>query len=326
MTDNQSAFQNSDQHPSLSDPTSMTGTVITLAILLLAGCSSIPSYDNASGKGNTAAENKNSALTATAGHRPRKGGGYYLDDGPGDNPPANLDSIPDAVPKFEPLRQANMRPYVAFGKSYNPMTALEPHKEYGIASWYGRRYHGNQTALGEPYDMYAMTAAHPTLPLPSYARITNTLNGKSVIVRINDRGPFLSDRVIDLSYTAAHKLDILAGGSGPVKVESILPPGTASFRNSEPKPIPPKLNVSAINKNTGVVYLQLGAFGAANNAHTFLSHIQKNLPWLSNAIGITEKNGLYKIHAGPYPNQILAQQAADSITQKLAIKPMVLID
>lgn len=326
MTDNQPTFRSSDQYRPISEPASMTGSVIVLAILLLAGCSSIPSYDAASEKDNTAAENKNSASTSMANHRLRKGGGYYLDDGPGDNPPTNLDSIPDAVPKFEPLRQANMRPYVALGKSYNPMTTLGPYKEHGTASWYGRRYHGNPTALGEPYDMYAMTAAHPTLPLPSYARITNILTGKSVIVRINDRGPFLSDRIIDLSYTAAYKLDILAGGSGAVKVESIVPPGTTPVRNPQSKPVPPKSTVSAANKNTGVVYLQLGAFGAADNAHSFLSHIQKKLPWLSNTIGVTEKNGLYKIHAGPYPNQILAQQAADSITQKLAIKPMVLID
>ncbi|MBI0407864.1 MAG: septal ring lytic transglycosylase RlpA family protein [Nitrosospira sp.] len=116
-----------------------------------------------------------------------------------------------------------MRPYVALGKLYVPMTALGLYKEQGMASWYGRRYHKQKTASGEIYDMYAMTAAHATLPLPSYARVTNIVNKKSVVVRINDRGPFLSNRLIDLSYTAAYKLDVLNGGSALVEVESIVP-------------------------------------------------------------------------------------------------------
>ena len=116
-----------------------------------------------------------------------------------------------------------MRPYVALGKWYTPKTSLESYRERGIASWYGRRYHGQKTASGELYDMYGMTAAHPTLPIPSYVRVTNISNRKSVVVRVNDRGPFLSDRLIDLSYTAAYKLDVLGGGSAWVEVETILP-------------------------------------------------------------------------------------------------------
>ena len=128
----------------------------------------------------------------------KKGGGYYLDDGPGDNPPANLDAIPDAEPKAEPLHKAANRPYSVLGQSYTPDTRLKPYKETGVASWYGRRYHGQKTSTGEIYDMYGMTAAHPTLPIPSYVRVTNLKNGKSVVVRVNDRGPFHSDRLIDL--------------------------------------------------------------------------------------------------------------------------------
>ena len=151
------------------------------------------------------------------------GGGYYLNDGPGDNPPAHLDQVPDAVPKIEPLKTGAMKPYTVLGQTYTPMTELAPYKARGIASWYGRRYNGQQTASGETYDMYAMTAAHPTLPIPSYARVTNLASGKSVVVRINDRGPFLADRLIDLSYTAAYKLGVLGGGKALVEVESILP-------------------------------------------------------------------------------------------------------
>ncbi|GIX28814.1 MAG: hypothetical protein KatS3mg123_2695 [Burkholderiales bacterium] len=150
-------------------------------------------------------------------------GGYYLDDGPGETPPPNLEAIPDAVPRPEPIRAANARPYEAMGRTYLPMAEPRPFKQRGMASWYGRRYHGRPTASGEPYDMYAMTAAHPTLPIPSYARVTHLGNGRSVVVRINDRGPFLSERIIDLSYTAAYKLGMVEAGSAWVEVEALLP-------------------------------------------------------------------------------------------------------
>lgn len=159
-----------------------------------------------------------------------KPGGYYLDDGPGDNPPVAIDSIPDATPRTEvPLERAN-RPYKALGKSYTPMVKFSPYKQRGIASWYGRRYHGQKTSSGEVYDMYSMTAAHTTLPIPSYVRVTNPANGRSVIVRVNDRGPFHNDRLIDLSYAAAYKLRLVENGSGPVEVEAIDP---GNFKNAE---------------------------------------------------------------------------------------------
>jgi len=159
-----------------------------------------------------------------------RGGGYYLDDGPGNNPPPDIDRIPDATPRVEPLKPATLRPYVANGKRFTPMTSLQAYRARGIATWYGRRYHGKATSSGEIYDMYAMTAAHPTLPIPSYARVTNVLNGRSVVVRINDRGPFIDNREIDLSYAAAYKLGIVVYGSGMVEVESIIP-------GEEPTPI-----------------------------------------------------------------------------------------
>ena len=188
---------------------------VVAVVVSIAGCGGVPKW-NVAGKKSTAASGSSGSIF-------RRGGGYYLDDGPGDNPPADLDSIPDAIPRDEPLRPANMRPYVALGKSYTPKTSHESYRERGIASWYGRRYHGQKTASGEIYDMYGMTAAHTTLPLPSYVRVTNIANGKSIVVRVNDRGPFLSDRLIDLSYTAAYKLDVLDGGSAWVEVENILP-------------------------------------------------------------------------------------------------------
>ena len=155
----------------------------------------------------------------------RSGGGtgFYLDDGPGELVPSDLDCIPDAVPRIEPLHRPALRPYTVMGQNFVPITELGPYQVEGHGSWYGRRFHGKPTSTGERYDMFAMTAAHPTLPLPSYARVTNLQNGRSVIVRVNDRGPFLRGRVIDLSYAAAHRLGYVNAGSAQVRVESITP-------------------------------------------------------------------------------------------------------
>ena len=172
------------------------------------------------------------AMPAPAPAPPPGKGGYYKDDGPGDKPPVNLDQIADATPKVEPLHRYANRPYQRFGKDYVPLTSVGPFRESGIASWYGRRFHGQPTSSGEVYDMYKMTAAHPTLPIPSYARVTNPANGRSVVVRINDRGPFHSDRIIDLSYAAAWKLGLIETGSGRVIVEAIVP-GRVALQTGE---------------------------------------------------------------------------------------------
>lgn len=150
-----------------------------------------------------------------------KDGGYYLDDGPGANAPENIDAIPDAVPQPETYSTRANKPYIALKQQYTPMTRYEPYQKQGTASWYGKRYHGKKTSIGEVYDMYGMTAAHPTLPIPSYAKVTNNANGRSVVVRINDRGPFIDNRLIDLSYAAAHKLRMVEQGSATVTVKAI---------------------------------------------------------------------------------------------------------
>ena len=142
-------------------------------------------------------------------------------DGAEASPPPGLERVPDAEPRLEPLRIGGPnKPYEVLGERYVPMTGDPPWRETGLASWYGRKFHGKPTSLGETYDMYAMTAAHKTLPLPSYARIRNPANGREIVVRINDRGPFHSDRIVDLSYTAALKLGVL-GGVAPVVLERI---------------------------------------------------------------------------------------------------------
>jgi rare lipoprotein A len=165
-------------------------------------------------------------------------GGYYQDDGPGDEIPEGLFDIPDAEPQVEPYSTRGNRPYVVFGKRYIPITHERPLKQRGMGSWYGKKFHGQRTSSGELYDMYKMTAAHPTLPIPSYARVTNISNGKQVIVRVNDRGPFHSSRIIDLSYTAALKLGYIGHGSAELEVERLLPDEIARITANRQNPPP----------------------------------------------------------------------------------------
>jgi len=164
------------------------------------------------------------AATLLAACAPPRGGYHRGDGPPSRSAPRKLDAIADAVPRAEPLARGGNRPYVVNGRRYVPDVSGQPYRARGIASWYGQKFHGKQTAMGETYDMYAMTAAHPTLPLPSYARVTRSDTGASVVVRINDRGPFHAGRIIDLSYAAAYKLGILDSGTATVLVERILPP------------------------------------------------------------------------------------------------------
>lgn len=174
-----------------------------------------------------------------ASGNPSRGGGYYLDDGPGKPDPqrvARLMREPDPVPKHEPLLARANRPYRVMGQDFAPMTERKPYKQQGVASWYGQRFHGKPTSTGETYDMYQMTAAHPTLPLPSYARVTRLDNGRSVVVRVNDRGPFLRGRLIDLSYLAASKLGYVGKGHAEVEVELLNPADAGKGRTLTAQP------------------------------------------------------------------------------------------
>ena len=207
--------------------------MLLLAAVVLAGCASTPATTPSDGapaaKPGGSPSPSPSPSTPTSTSTPSGRGGYYLDDGPGLRTPqeiAALAALPDPVPADEPLHPRANRPYRVLGNDYQPMTRRVPFVQQGIASWYGRKFHGQLTSIGEPYDMYGMTAAHPTLPLPSYARVTSLENGRSVVVRINDRGPFLHGRAIDLSYLAAHKLGYVENGSARVQVELLDPLGT----------------------------------------------------------------------------------------------------
>jgi rare lipoprotein A len=264
-------------------------------------------------------------------------GAYYQDDGPGDNPPEGLHATPDAIAKIEPYSRTGNRLYVVFGKTYVPLTNNLPFTQQGIGSWYGKKFHGKRTSSGEPYDMYKMTAAHPTLPIPSYARVTNLSNDKQVIVRINDRGPFHSSRIIDLSYTAALKLGYLGKGSRELKVERLLPddiariaenkrnpPNTAPQTTSaEPVPIYMASMIQSDQLINGF-YLQLGAYAQADNAES--ARLQLAKTWGSTTLPplqMAQSGTLYRLYSGPFSTRLEAANAANQVQNVIASKPMI---
>lgn len=222
----------------------LASSALAAAALLLAGCASDGHVRMSPFPAPKTPLAKNPHLDPRLPVMPSAGsgrGGYYLDDGPGDNPPAGLFDLPDPIVKNEALSRYGNKPYVVFGKTYTPMSGDTTFVQRGVASWYGKKFHGQRTSSGEPYDMYQMSAAHPTLPIPSYARVTSLETGKSVVVRVNDRGPFHSSRIIDVSYTAALKLGLLGKGSHEVEVERLLPEDAtsriATTRRNTPAPV-----------------------------------------------------------------------------------------
>lgn len=281
-----------------------------MMLSILTGCASVPSF-------------KNEGVTSPS----KKGGGYYLDDGPGDHPPENIDAIPDAIPKVEPFNARANQPYIALDNKYIPMTSFYPYKEKGVASWYGKRYHGKKTSIGEYYDMYSMTGAHTTLPIPCYVRVTNTENGKSVIVRINDRGPFKKDRIIDLSFAAAYKLRLSDKGSGPVEVELIDPrqfnalkktPDVVTEKIKEKDVVPAKEKIDEILANEPL-YIQAGAFKNEKNADFLLKQLSdmklENTPLFKKQFS----EDLFHVVIGPFNNKDEANKIADLIKSKIKI-------
>ena len=278
-----------------------------LAVLVLAGCAGQPTRTLPPAPVKPAATQPAGPVSNARAAKSVKPGGYYLDDGPDANPPPNLDAVPDAVPKPEPLHKYANKTYVALGHTYTPAASGKGYKAQGLASWYGRRFHGKRTASGEPYDMYAMTAAHPTLPLPSYARVTSLENGKSVVVRINDRGPFHSGRIIDLSYTAAHKLGFVQNGKGRVEVESITPEEIARDREAD---------------SEAGTYLQLGSFTSRANAEKLLARAATQLDTRTNELVLLDQSDRYRVALGPYSDPDSADQAAREVQQRMNLKPI----
>jgi len=303
------------------------------------------------------------AMLAACASRP---GGYYQDDGPGAQVPPDIAAIPNAVPRIERHAPANFRPYQVFGVRYQPLGENQPYEQAGVASWYGRKFHGSRTANGEIYDMYAMTAAHPTLPLPSYAVVTRPANGRSIIVRINDRGPFHAGRIIDLSWVAAAKLGLIGPGSGTVVVRAIThsdilagrypgaAPGAATaVAAASPAPgamaaaQPASIPASAARADAfdppvapaahdalvagpavagGGVYLQYGAFSSADNAQALATRVNARLEGLGIPAAVSHQAALYKVRSGPYASRDQAAQEAGLLLETLGLQPVIALD
>ena len=279
----------------------MKKNILTLVTaFLLFGCQSIDPLFEESNKDKPKVKNS---------------GAYYLDDGPDENPPQNLDKIPDAQPKYEALSKRANRPYVAFEKKYVPMQKIIPFKEEGYASWYGKRYHGRKTSIGETYDMYQMTGAHKTLPLPCYIKVTNLKNNRSVIIRVNDRGPFIDERIVDLSYAAAHRLEIIQNGSELVKIEMVNP--SLAVKNIKEA----NLNSSPSIKS---FYIQAGAFSNQDNASYLINRLSKIK--FKNLLSIKKlnKNSLHLVTIGPYASKKIAEEALKDITKKIQLNSFII--
>ena len=223
-------------------------------------------------------------------------------DGGDGAPQRRLDpaAIADAVPRAEPRsRYGNPSSYVVRGKRYYTKSSAAGYTERGIASWYGTKFHGRRTSSGEPYDMYAMTAAHKTLPLPTYVRVKNLRNGRSAVVKVNDRGPFHDNRIIDLSYAAATKLGILGQGTGLVEVTAIDP----RRPNQAVAPVPPPATaVAAVTPGSApVMYIQVGAFSSRGNADRLRQRLQGEIEQPVRVEQGTGSGGvpLFRVQVGP---------------------------
>lgn len=288
------------------------------------------------------------ALLAACGTAPKGPAGNAERDGPPDRPPADVLATPDAEPRVEPIRAGGPnKPYEVMGTRYTPVVEDRPIVQTGLASWYGRKFHGRPTASGEIYSMYGMTAAHPTFPIPSYARVRNPRNGKEVIVRINDRGPFHSERILDLSYAAAARLDILRGvtrveverltfeairtGSwrrdlgAPTPALAAADAGTASPAEpaAESEVTPPVQQERARIAGARGWWVQLGAFNDRDSAVALQRAVNASNDWLTPLLALFQERGLHKVQAGPYEQRRDAQAALERIRAAMDLQPVL---
>ncbi|SRR6266581_1046331 len=314
-----------------------SGRVALAAALLVAACSSRPIVvDRGQPAPPAATAPARSAPPKPPGYVLKHGGGFYQDDGPGDNPPVDIEAIADAVPRSEPLHRFANNPYSVLGRDYVPQREVQPFRQRGVASWYGRKFHGQKTASGDTYDMYGMTAAHPTLPIPSYARITNPASGKSVVVRVNDRGPFHADRIVDLSYSAAWKLGLVDGGSGLVELQSVAPGAASTAPMAAGAPLAadddaiarlvagreaPPLPEFSDRRGT---WLQLGAFGSRDNADSLKARLASELAALGDKLVVRAEGNWHRVQLGPYRDAAEARRVAVQVRAALDTPPLLI--
>lgn len=298
-------------------------TLFAAGPLLLAGCAS-PFADPEPGAQRAAPRVPEKIPTSRLLRRP---GGFYTDDSPDSSMKVDLDRVPEPEPRAEPLNASANQPYSVFGREYVPLTSVQSYRRQGTASWYGRKFHGQKTSSGEVYDMFALSAAHPTLPIPSFARITNLNNGRSVLVRVNDRGPFHSGRMMDVSYAAAYRLGFAEEAIASIEVESVVvasaqaappPPAPVIEAPKEPPPVTP------IAAEPSGLFLQLGAFSNPANAENFNARLKRELDWLAHPLAVYGRSGLYRIYLGPFKDRAEANAVSRKLQEALDVKPMVI--
>ena len=271
------------------------------------------------------------------GNSPSKGG-YYQSDGP----PARSDNkilVEDAQPRWEPHSRTGNKPYKALGNQYYPLSSASGFTQRGRASWYGKQFHGRRTSSGETYDMFKMTAAHPTLPLPTYVRVQNLDNGRVAVVRVNDRGPFKSSRIIDLSYAAASKLGLVQSGTANVAIVAITPAKTANntATNNNASNIVVNSDTTSRVENTlqgvsGVStisghYVQAGAFSTVENARQFeLQLIQNGFSPVQIQSPGQSLSQFYKVRIGPIESAQQADIFRIKLAQELNVKGLVVLE
>lgn len=226
----------------------------------------------------------------------------------------------DAIPKNEPKsRYGNPKSYEERGKRYHVLNSAAGYQEKGIASWYGTKFHGRRTSSGEAYDMYKMTAAHKTLPIPCYVEVVNLANNKKITVRVNDRGPFHEGRIIDLSYAAAKKLGISDTGTGRVEVHSVT---TGHMPLNAKKAVLPKTS-----GGDGYIYVQLGAFGAIDNAESLASKLRNNdFRTVRVHRVVNKQKTLYKVRIGPMPTRNIAYGVLARLTKSGQKTAKIIVD
>lgn len=284
--------------------------VLSMGLVLLSGCA-----------GKAPAPTEPSGSQAAQTQQPASTGGRYAissDAYPQD--PPDVSRVPDAEPRIEPLSRAGNRPtYEVWGETYHVLPDARGYVKEGTASWYGEKFHGYATSNGEIYDMYKMSAAHRSLPLPTFARVTSLENGESVIVRVNDRGPFHSEREIDLSYAAAYQLGFTDAGTGRVKVEAIDPQRwlARSSGNASQSTTTPTASVSAVapmnNANApSIGYLQVAALGDQANAEQLRRQLETRL---NHGVRVTSDEDLHRVQVGPVRHAQEEQTLRDTLRQ-----------
>jgi len=249
----------------------------------------------------------------------------HRDHGPAD--PVDVSDIKNAVPKTEPRsKYGNPKNYKVLGKWYNVKQSSTGYREKGIASWYGKKFHGHRTSSGEMYNMYAMTAAHKTLPLPTYVRVTHLENGRSVIVKINDRGPFHDNRLIDLSYSAAKKLGVTAKGTGAVEIVAINPETYQKNKSYQEKFKRPSAISTYPVKSQYKLYLQVGAFSSQQNADKLQKRLSRMFKQRKIHSDFSSNKNIYRVRIGPLASVADADKLSALLNNKGIPTTKIVID